>query len=87
MGEAEPAFQSDLIDLSGIDLEQLSVLPGSVFVTALRRILQENAEDSMPYAGFVNDQQLGNWFQDGFPDEDEFPGPDRSTGAAEGGRQ
>lgn len=59
MAETEPGFQSDLIDLSGIDLERLSALPGTVFGTALRRILREHAEDSTPYAGFLNDQPDG----------------------------
>ncbi len=59
MAEAEPGFQSDLIDLSGIDLGRLDALPGNVFVDALRRILRESAEDSTPYAGFLNDQPDG----------------------------
>jgi FXSXX-COOH protein len=59
MGEAEPDFQSDLIDVSGIDLEQLSALPNTVFASALRRILLENAEDSTPYAGFLNERPDG----------------------------
>jgi FXSXX-COOH protein len=57
MAETEPSFQSDLIDISGIDLEQLDDFPPSVFITALRRILRDNVDESTPYAGFLNDQR------------------------------
>jgi FXSXX-COOH protein len=57
MAETEPSFQSDLIDISGIDLEQLDAFPPSAFVTALRRILRDNADETAPYAGFLNDQR------------------------------
>lgn len=59
MGETELPFQSDLIDLSGIDLEQLDALPDTVFAAALRRILRTDSDDATPYAGFLNDRPEG----------------------------
>jgi FXSXX-COOH protein len=59
MGETEPGFQSDLIDLSGIDLDRLNDLPSTVFGSAIRRILSESAEDSAAYATFLNDRPDG----------------------------
>lgn len=52
MGRDEPTLESDLIDLTGVDLEQLSALPSSVLTVSLRRILAENSVASEQYAGF-----------------------------------
>jgi FXSXX-COOH protein len=59
MGETEPGFQSDLIDLSGIDLDHLDDLPSTVFASAIHRILSESAEESTAYATFLNDRPDG----------------------------
>ena len=56
----ETEFQSDLIDVSGIDLDRLDRLPASVFATALRRILRESHVKPTPYVGFLNDAPSGN---------------------------
>lgn len=43
---AEPELESDLVDLRGVDLEQLVALPETVFARSLRRILEERRSDS-----------------------------------------
>jgi FXSXX-COOH protein len=58
-------LESDLVDLSGVDLEQLSTLPGTVFARSLRRILAEEGEHSESetasdrYAAFQNEIMYG----------------------------
>jgi FXSXX-COOH protein len=48
----EPELESDLVDLTGVDLQQLSALPHSVLAMSLRRILAENSVMREYYAGF-----------------------------------
>jgi FXSXX-COOH protein len=62
----ESEFQSDLIDVSGVDLDRLNDLPADVFATALRRILRESREDPTSYVGFLNDDPARN----GWPGRD-----------------
>lgn len=53
-GQDEPGLESDLVDLTGIDLERLCELPDSVLALSLRRILAENSVAREQYAGFQN---------------------------------
>jgi FXSXX-COOH protein len=46
--------ESDLVDVAGIDLEQLAGLPDSVLANSLRRILDEGEKMSDQYAIFQN---------------------------------
>lgn len=50
------ALESDLIDLTGVDLAQLSALPETVFARSLRRILaeQDGTAGWDRYASFEN---------------------------------
>lgn len=48
----EAELESDLLDVSGIDLEQLDALPNSVFGASLRRILAESSSMPDQYAAF-----------------------------------
>ena len=54
------ALESDRVDLSGVDLEQLGTLPRKVFARSLRRIMAEEGEHgesgtaSGQYAAFQN---------------------------------
>lgn len=45
-------LESDLVDVAGIDLEQLATLPDSVLANSLRRILSEGEKMSDLYAIF-----------------------------------
>jgi len=53
-GQDEPGLESDLVDLTGIDLERLCELPSSVLAVSLRRIFAENSVAREQYAGFQN---------------------------------
>jgi FXSXX-COOH protein len=47
-----PARSSDLIDLGGLSLTDLSALDDSVVAHSLRRILEESAQPDDAVAGF-----------------------------------
>lgn len=53
MGE-EAGLESELLDVTGIDLDQLDGLPESVLRASLLRILSEPADLPDGYAGFQN---------------------------------
>ena len=44
--------RSDMVDLSGLRLDQLDHLPETVFVAALRRVLRESMEQPNSYEQF-----------------------------------
>lgn len=46
--------ESDLVDLTGISLERIALLPDSVLAESLRRILAEGSDASERYAGFLD---------------------------------
>lgn len=48
----EVDLESDLLDVTGIGLEQLDAIPNSVLGASLRRILAERAKMPDQYAGF-----------------------------------
>ncbi|MDG4785157.1 hypothetical protein O7626_04280 [Micromonospora sp. WMMD1102] len=50
-----PAIESDLIDVTGIDLDGLAALPRSALMVALRRIADEDPLALDWYAGFERD--------------------------------
>lgn len=57
MGTDKPTFEPDLVDLTGISLERIALLPESVLTTALLRILRtpaDNSDDAERYASFQN---------------------------------
>ncbi|MGH3902815.1 MAG: FxSxx-COOH cyclophane-containing RiPP peptide [Pseudonocardiaceae bacterium] len=55
MDDAEEVdLESDLLDLTGISLEQLDALPDSVLGASLRRILAERETMPDQYAFFQN---------------------------------
>lgn len=49
----EEAFESDLIDLTGLNLDDVAELPESSFATVLRRILND-VDQPDQYVGFQN---------------------------------
>ncbi|MEV8442098.1 hypothetical protein AB0425_32370 [Actinosynnema sp. NPDC051121] len=49
-GEAE--LESDLVDLTEVDLQQLGQLPRTALWTSLQRILLENRTPTEQYASF-----------------------------------
>lgn len=51
----ESGLESDLVDLTGVDLEKLGALPGSVLAMSLRRILAENSVEREQYAAFQDE--------------------------------
>ena len=54
VGLDESGLESDLVNLTGVNLEQLSALPSSVLVMSLSRILTENNVAREQYAAFQN---------------------------------
>jgi FXSXX-COOH protein len=52
--QRDTRLRSDLVDLSGVDFDQLDALPPSVLARSLRRVLQENASNIDHYAAFQN---------------------------------
>lgn len=52
MAHDEADLESDLIDLTEVDLEQLDVLPDSVFAMVLLRVLRDDSPQSDRYTGF-----------------------------------
>ena len=53
-------LESDLLDLTGISLEQLDALPDSVLRASWRRILTEGGTAPDQYAGFQSAVNL--WY-------------------------
>jgi FXSXX-COOH protein len=51
-GSAHP--ETDLIDVTEIDLEQLDALPDSVLAASVRRILEDGERSSDHYSAFQN---------------------------------
>jgi FXSXX-COOH protein len=45
-------LQSELVDVSGLDLDQIEALPDSVLVSSLRRVFTENTQTPDQYAAF-----------------------------------
>jgi FXSXX-COOH protein len=58
-----PAFRSDVLDLSSIDLVRLSAVPGTVLRASLERICLELAQEADVFAGFSNSLP-GPWADD-----------------------
>jgi FXSXX-COOH protein len=50
----DAGLESELPDVTGIDLDQLEALPDSVLHTALRRVLAEQVDMPNRYSGFEN---------------------------------
>jgi FXSXX-COOH protein len=50
----DASLKSDLVDLSGVDFDQLDALPPSVLTRSLHRVLRENASNADHYAAFQN---------------------------------
>jgi FXSXX-COOH protein len=50
--DPDGVLESELIDVTGIDLARLEALPDSVLRASLRRILAENGEMPDQYAAF-----------------------------------
>jgi FXSXX-COOH protein len=48
----ESGFESDRVDLTGISLEKIALLPDSVLAASLHRILAENSDPAEQYARF-----------------------------------
>ncbi len=48
----ESGFESDRVDLTGISLERIALLPDSVLAASLRRILTDDSDPTEQYAGF-----------------------------------
>jgi FXSXX-COOH protein len=48
----ESAFESDRVDLTGLPLERIALLPDSVLAASLRRILTDDSDPTEQYAGF-----------------------------------
>ena len=49
-----PGLRSDLVDVTGIDLDELLELPDSVLTESLRRILRDSGKPAKQYAVFQN---------------------------------
>lgn len=54
MGNDEPVWESDLVDLSGLTLEQIGRLGNSVLAETLSSVLTENSGPAERYAAFQN---------------------------------
>lgn len=54
MGHDEAELRSDLVDLTGVDWNQLSEMPDSVLARSLRRVLRDNNNSVDQYASFQN---------------------------------
>ncbi|MFJ8959055.1 FxSxx-COOH cyclophane-containing RiPP peptide [Lentzea sp. NPDC102401] len=54
MEQHDASLKSDLVDLSGVDFDQLDTLPSSVLTRSLHRVLRENASNIDHYAAFQN---------------------------------
>lgn len=52
MRRSDDEIQSELIDLTTIDLDAVARLPKSVLERSLRRVLRELSADSTPIVGF-----------------------------------
>jgi FXSXX-COOH protein len=50
-------LESELLDVTGIDLDQLDALPSSALRTALSRVLTEQKDIPDRYSGFQNSLQ------------------------------
>jgi len=50
--DADGVLESELLDVTGIDLARLEALPDSALRASLRRILAENLETPDQYAAF-----------------------------------
>ncbi len=48
----ESNVESDLMDLTGISLEKIALLPDSALAASLRRILTDSSDATEGYAGF-----------------------------------
>ncbi|MFI6386206.1 hypothetical protein [Nonomuraea sp. NPDC050540] len=49
MFEGEEALESDLIDLSGVELDQAASLPDSALAQALRRVFARSSDSVQGY--------------------------------------
>lgn len=54
MGTDESELESGLVDLTGISLERIALLPDSALAASLRRILTDDRDATERYAGFQN---------------------------------
>ncbi|MGH3548655.1 MAG: FxSxx-COOH cyclophane-containing RiPP peptide [Pseudonocardiaceae bacterium] len=52
MGIDESGLESDLVNLTGISLEKIALLPDSVLAASLRRILASDGDGTEAYVGF-----------------------------------
>lgn len=52
VGTDDSELESDLVDLTGISLEKIALLPDSVLAESLRRILADDGDATERYAGF-----------------------------------
>jgi FXSXX-COOH protein len=52
--DEQSRLESDLVDVTGIDLDHLAALPDSVLADSLRRIFGESEKMSDQYAIFKN---------------------------------
>jgi FXSXX-COOH protein len=52
VGTDKSEFESDLVNLTGISLEQIALLPDSVLAASLRRVLTDDSDTTERYAGF-----------------------------------
>ena len=52
--DGEEHVESDLLDVTGLDLDQVAALPPSALAIALRRVLDDEAEPADYYAAFQN---------------------------------
>lgn len=55
MSTEESGFQSDRVDLTGLTLERIALLPDSVLAASLRRILTDDGDPTEQYASFQED--------------------------------
>lgn len=51
----ESGFESDRVDLTGLTLERIALLPDSALTASLRRILTDDGDPTEQYAGFQED--------------------------------
>ena len=54
VGTDESELESGLVDLTGISLERIALLPDSALAASLRRILTDDSDATERYAGFQN---------------------------------
>lgn len=64
------AFQSEILDLSGLDLSQLHAMPRSVLWASLNRICGELARDTEAIAGFRSSLPHDSSSRDADPGEE-----------------